>query len=589
MIASPRVRGDLGTLGHCLWWPFSRGRRKTPSLTSPINLLQPTMIHCSDRRFRPSLALLGAALWLSGSAVWAQASAAPGVSSRIAQVTLYPGSAKVERVAPVAAGSRSVTFACLPAALDVASLAVSAGASMRLGEVSVLTEAREAVPACSGTPLDGRIRALEDQQAVLGAEDQAIQLATGYLKGLTTGGDAAGGGRQATDPKNVAGMVDTLKRSGQDALLRQHQIRRAQEALALELKPLLAERARVLAGRDRVTTVRITLDAPQAAEVKLVYQISGPGWAPAYRAQLDTRTGALQLERQAQVAQATGEDWVGVPMRLSTGQPRRGTAGPLPRPWRIDIAQPRPELAARKSVAAAAPAPLMAMESADVALGAAMPSPSFDVSVFDNAYATEFVVPQRIDVPSSGERVTLALGSQALTARLVTRTTPALGANAWLVAEVAQPEGVWPQGVLQLYRDGAYVGSDKLRTGGKEALSLPFGLDELTVVTVAPEQDQRGTGGFVGSRAERTVTRAYTVENRHRSPIQLQVLEAAPVSVNEQVEVETRFDPQPESKAWQEQPGVALWSQSLAAGQTARFTARHTIRYPKDAQLQERR
>ena len=546
----------------------------------------------SDRRFRPSLTVLGAALMVTAPVLWAQSPAVtPAVAtSSIALVTLYPGSAKVERVTKVAAGARTLTFSCLPAALDVASLAVSADAPARLGEVSVLTEAREAVHACSGTALDGRIRELEDKKAVLGAEDEAIQLATGFLKGVTTGGEGAGGVRQVADPKTVAAMVDTLKRSGQEALLRQHQIERAQQALDRELKPLLAERNRVLAGRGRVNTVSITLDAPQAAEVRLVYQISGPGWAPTYRALLDTQTGALKLERQAQVAQATGEDWTGVPMRLSTGQPRRGTAGPLPRPWRIDIAQPRPEVAARKqSMVAAAPAPMMAMEADAAASGGAMPSPSFDVSVFDNAYATEFVVPQRIDVPSSGQRVTLALGSQALTAKLITRTTPASGANAWLVAEVAQPEGVWPQGALQLYRDGAYVGSDHLRTGGKDALSLPFGLDELTVVTVEPEQDQRGSGGFVGSRVERTVARAYTVENRHRTPIQLQVLESAPVSVDEKIEVEARFEPKPETTTWQKQPGVALWSQALTAGQTARFTANYTISYPKDVQLQERR
>ena len=548
------------------------------------------MTRLPDRQLHLSLTLLGAALLVAGPVVRAQGVPAAQAPSRIAQVTLYPGSAKVERVAKVVAGARTLSFPCLPAALDVASLAVSADATVRLGEVAVLTEAREAVPACSGTPLDGRIRELEDRKAVLGAEDEAIQMATGYLKGVTTGGDAAGGVRQAADPKTVAAMVDTVKRSGQEALLRQHQIQRAQQALDRELKPLLAERSRVLAGRGRVNTVSITLDAPQAAEVKLVYQINGPGWAPAYRALLDTRTGALQLERQAQVAQSTGEDWMGVPMRLSTGQPRRGTAGPLPRPWRIDIAQPRPEMAAsRKQVMAAAPAPMMAMEAEDATTGGAMPSPSFDVRVFDNAYATEFVVPQRIDVPSSGQRVTLALGSQELTAKLVTRTTPASGASAWLVAEVVQPEGVWPPGALQLYRDGAYVGSDTLHTGGKDALSLPFGLDELTVVTVEPERDQRGSGGFVGSRMERTVARAYTVENRHRKPIELQVLESAPVSVDEKIEVETRFEPKPETTEWNKQPGVALWSQALAAGQTARFTANHTISYPKDAQLQEGR
>jgi uncharacterized protein (TIGR02231 family) len=278
---------------------------------------------------------------------------------------------------------------------------------------------------------------------------------------------------------------------------------------------------------------------------------------------------------------------VGVPLRLSTGQPRQGTTGPQPRPWRIGIAEPRPEAAglARAEMSAA---PMMS-KSMRASEADEMASPSFDVSVFDNAYATEFVVPQRIDVPSNGQRVTLSLGSQNATATLLTRTTPLASANAWLVAELAQPEGVWPQGALQLYRDGAYVGSDSLRTGGKGMLSLSFGLDELTVVRVEPQKDLRGSAGFVGSRAERTVSRAYTVENRHRTPIQLQVLEASPVSVDEKVDVETRFTPQPETSTWNEQPGIAMWRQSMAAGQTARFTADYAISYPKDARLQENR
>ena len=37
--------------------------------------------------------------------------------------------------------------------------------------------------------------------------------------------------------------------------------------------------------------------------------------------------------------------------------------------------------------------------------------PSFEVSSSDKAFATEFAVPQRITVPSNGQRVTLALGN----------------------------------------------------------------------------------------------------------------------------------------------------------------------------------
>ncbi|RYF68550.1 MAG: DUF4140 domain-containing protein, partial [Comamonadaceae bacterium] len=102
-----------------------------------------------------------------GSAAQALTVPSPAAPSRIAQVKVYPGSATVERVARVQAGARSVTFACLPSGLDVQSLQVSADASVRVGQTSVLTEARAASAGCSTNELDGRIRGLEDQKAAL--------------------------------------------------------------------------------------------------------------------------------------------------------------------------------------------------------------------------------------------------------------------------------------------------------------------------------------------------------------------------------------------------------------------------------------
>jgi len=544
--------------------------------------------HCLLARTARVVALtsvLPVGVWFGTPAVWAQTLAA--TESRIALVTLYPGSATVERVAKVVAGTRKFTFSCLPAGLDVQSLAVVAEASVRLGELAVLNEEREATPACAGTALDTRIRELEDKKGLLTAETEGISMATGYLKGLTPTDGAGNGVRVGTDPKNLTAMSDALRRTGQDALTRQHQINRLQEELDRSLKPLLAERARVLAGRTRVVSVSVTLEAPRDAEVRLTYQVNGPGWAPSYRALLDTRTLALRLERQAQVAQTTGEDWLGVPMRLSTGQPRRGTTGPQPYPWNIGIAEPRPEPMARMAapMAVAAPAPMRIKTAQE----SAPQTPSFDVSVFNNSFATEFVVPQRIDVPSSGQRVTLALGAQDASVSLLTRTSPLQDANAWLVAELPQPEGVWPSGSLQLYRDGAYVGADTLRAASKGTLSLSFGRDELVSVRVEPQKDNRGSTGFIGSRAERTVARVYSVENRHRTPISLQVLEASPVSIDEKVTVNNTFDPKPESTAWNELPGVVMWQTQLEAGKTARFSATYAIGYPKDAQLQENR
>ena len=523
-----------------------------------------------------------------------QATAQPpsaAADSRITLVKVYPGSATVERVARVAAGARSVTFACLPAGLDVQSLQVSADASVRIGETSVLSEQRELSARCSTSPLDGRIRELEDQKAALQAENDALGMVTGYLKGLAGGGDANSGARAPMDARNLVATTEAMRRTGQDSLLKQHQIQRKQAEIDRQLNPLLAERTRAQGNGGQVTAVTVTLAAGADADVKLSYQVAGPGWTPTYRALLDTATRKVRIERQALVAQATGEDWRGVKLVLSTGQPRRETTGRLPTAWRIGI-EPPPRPAAEMAypgapAAAMAPSPIMASKSTD-SRERRVAEPVFDVSVLDSSFATEFSVPQAIDVPSNGQRVTMALGQHEDTARLAARTSPRVDASAFLVAELDQPAGVWPAGPMQLYRDGAFVGSGRWTAPTDARLTLSFGRDELVRVQAEPERDNQGTGGFAGSRAERKVQRAYVVENRHRTPIAVQVLEAAPVSVDEKVRVASEFLPQPAELAWNKQPGLAMWQFDVAAGQTARVTADYTIGYPKDARLQMR-
>jgi uncharacterized protein (TIGR02231 family) len=409
---------------------------------------------------------------------------------------------------------------------------------------------------------------------------------TGYLKGLGGSGDDAQGKRAAVDAKSLAGVADALRRTGQDALLKQHQITRRQSDIDRVLNPLILERMRLRGDGDSVTAVTVTLAAAADADLKLSYQVNGPGWAPSYRTLLDTATRKIRIERQALVAQATGEDWRGVKLVLSTGQPRQETSGRLPMPWRIGIEAPVP--ARNESARDRLFAPTAAAMAAPPAPMAARQAPLFDVSVFNNSFATEFDVPQAIDVPSSGQRVALTLGQYEDTARLAVRTSPRIDANAFLIADVARPEGIWPAGPMQLYRDGAFVGNGRWNAADEARLTLSFGRDELVRVQAEPERDSQGTGGFVGNRTERKLQRAYLIENRHRTPIALQVLEAAPVSIDEQVRVAVQFAPQPAEPAWNQQPGVAMWRLDVEPGKTARVAADYVISYPKEARLQER-
>ncbi len=522
-------------------------------------------------------------------------------SSRIARVTVYPGSATVERVAKVAAGARSLRLACLPASLDVQSLQINADPAVRVGEFNVLTEDRDVAAGCA-SPLDGRIRELEDQIAGVKAEASALQLVDGYLRSVAHAGTgeeaatAAGARAASPTPAQITATAEVLRKSGQDSFARAHQLQRKQEALELALKPLVAERDRVASQRARVVSVTINLAAEREAELRLSYQVRGPGWQPSYRATLDATKATVLIERQALVAQNSGEDWSGVQLTLSTGQPGRATQGQLPRPWWLNVAPPPQGAGTQMGMVAMASAPAPAMAPLPRSRNAAEEAmPTFDVSALDKGFATEFAVPQRITVPSSGQRVTLALGNHTAPATLLTRAAPAVEEAAYLVAQIAQPPGVWPAGAAGLYRDGAFVGNGRIDFGAPSAgapagsTSLSFGRDELVTVRAEPEQDVTGSSGFVGSRVERKTRRAYSVENRHKTGITLQLLHAAPVSRNEKIEVESRYQPQPTDLAWNRSAGTIAWQPPLAAGATAQFSAEHTVRYPKDIELLERR
>ena len=546
----------------------------------------------------PSQACFPLNLWACAALLLCSTGAlAQDAVSRIARVTVYPGVAAVERVAKVAAGARSLTIACLPASLDAQSLQIQADSGVRVGEFHVLTEDRDVATACA-SPLDGRIRELEDQIAALKAEAGGLQLVDQYLKSVAAGpatDDGTPAARTASPPPaQIGSTADVLRKTGQDTKARSHQLQRRQEALELSLKPLLAERERLASQRTRVVSVTVNLAAERDGELRLNYQVRGPGWQPSYRATLDTTKASVQIERLALVAQNSGEDWGNVQLLLSTGQPQRATQGRLPRPWTLDVAPPPPPAAAMP-MAAMAPAPAAPAPKA-MERRQAEDMPSFDVSTVDKGFATEFAVPQRISVPSNGQRITLALGTHQAPARLLVRAAPGVEEAAYLVADMAPPPGVWPAGSVGLYRDGAYVGTGRLdfaalpstAPGEGPRTSLSFGRDELVQVRAEAPQQMTGSTGLTGARTERQTRRSYQVENRHKTAIDLQVLHAAPVSRNEKIEVESRYTPQPAELAWNGTPGTIAWRQNLGAGASASFAAEHWVRYPKDIQLQER-
>ena len=505
-----------------------------------------------------------------------------GNRAPITEVTLYPGVAAVQREARIDAQTRQLSFECLPAGVDTQSLQITGDDGVRVGEIKTLMQARHMAAKDCTSPLDQQIRTLEDQLAAIEAEENAAKLVGDFLEGVSKPGDEV-----KVSAAQIASTSQALRQSSRDNSVRAHQIQRQKQDLLAQLQPLRQERDRTGSEQAQVMKVTVQLASARAANVRLNYQVRGPGWQPSYRAQLDTTKNQVHLERQAQVVQASGEDWSNVRLRLSTGQPTRSTQGAMPPPWVVDIAQPAPPAA----LAIPAPAPIAraGRHGQDVCRsrhGSGPARPGCLKYRHGLHHAVRRAIQDHRPIQLRANHADPGAGKSGH--HLVDAHRSCGRRAAYLIATLQAPQGIWPAGPVTLFRDDALVGSGRLDFGNAQALAqgLSFGRDDQVVVRRMPAQSNTGSGGWTNSKTERTVVRSYSVENRHDQVIALQVLDAAPTSRNEQIKVQSQYSPQPGTTRWNAQNGMIAWEQNLDARATAQFQATHQIRFPENLPIE---
>jgi uncharacterized protein (TIGR02231 family) len=490
-------------------------------------------------------------------------------AARISQVLVFPGGAEVQRVQPVAAGTREAVFSCIPARIQLDSLQARGGSGLQVGELRVHTQSSEAVPECSGNPqLDTQIKQLEDQKAGLAAERDALELVLGYLK-------ASG------DPKTPASSAnaENLRRQAVEALKGRHQLQRRMEGVDEQLKPLLAQREEARGGVEQWH--RVSVQVVGSGELTLSSRTPHAGWQPLYRADLASSESRVAFERRAELQQASGESWRDVKLLLSTREPRRGVAPPEPQAWWLRPYQPRPRAL---PAAPAAPAAMMKAAPAPFAEAVEVSGSRIDADLprFETDFDLQFAVPGTVTLPSGSERRSFTLERLSWPAELVTQVQPRVQAQAYLMATVKRPEGFFPAGRLLLARDGEFIGEGRFAVGNETEQRLAFGPDDRLRVRVDPEAREGANGGFIGNRQVLTLQRRYVLENVGSKALAVQVVEAAPVPQHEDIKVESRFEPQPAVSRWRELDGVMLWRFSLGPKAVQRLGARYELSAPRE-------
>lgn len=492
---------------------------------------------------------------------------------KVTRVTLYPGSATVERALHVGAGVGRVEMTGLPATFDVKTLRVEADPGIAIGEVAVQDVARTEALSAREADLAERIQALRDEKAALEVQAKTAELVRDYLASLSSRDQKEK--VQTLDPKAIPAIVEAIRKGGADAYGTIQKVQVKSRELDKQIAALERDLARLRSGARDVRSLWISYTAAKPGELRAAYHVTNAGWKPLYRASLDSNASKMDLARQAAVMQRTGEDWTGVSLRLSTGAPR-ATQVVDPQPWQLVI-RPRVQPLQRGAAAEMAAAPAAKAMRADEA--------NTIVAQFETTYSTEFEVPGKVDVASDGRQISVSLATQSISVKQRVRVVPRYGLEATVTAEAEQPEGVWIPGQVELYRDGAYIGSTYWNAQAKEKIVLPFGRDDRIVVKSERVKNRGGETGLISKRGERQIADLYSITSRHKGPVELLVLEPSPVAVSDDISVEAKYEPQPGIKDWEHKRGVVGWAQTLAPGETANVTVDYTIGYPKDANV----
>ncbi|MCL4226895.1 MAG: DUF4139 domain-containing protein [Myxococcales bacterium] len=276
--------------------------------------------------------------------------AAPRVDSQIDRVVVFPGAAWVTRIARAPVTSRAeLVLAGLPAALDDDSVQLAVRGPARAADVRVIVEVTAAGEA--GAVDDAELHACRRAAAAAEATVVAVR---GELGGLSS---LAARGRPDRDREPpawgeavVARLALVELRAAREAELRaalaaaEDALEAARRALtAAETRRCQASSPELAPGSVRkalVITVEPEGDGGEV-EVAASYLVPGARWAPSYVVRLDG-AGGLRLELRASIAQATGEDWAGVALEVSTAAPLRRLELPELPALRIGRAQPPP-------------------------------------------------------------------------------------------------------------------------------------------------------------------------------------------------------------------------------------------------------
>ena len=367
---------------------------------------------------------------------------------------------------------------------------------------------------------------------------------------------------------------------------------------------------------NKTVTVRLSTEAAGKLDVSLSYGLPGASWTPAYDARLRSEIRQVQLDAFGLVRNATGEDWKGLALTLSTARPGLGGAAPEIAPWYVDVSRPMTmsttlgdlRTSGRKNAEAIDALALdqsafsnRAMMTNGAMLLPAAPEPvvaSLSIAAVEtSATSASFKIATPVTLASDNTPQRVPLGSATFAAELQYQATPKLQETAYLAAYVTnRSELPFLAGSLNVFLDDTFVAASRLATTMPgEKFTLNLGADESIAIKRKIVSRFTEDTGFTTKSRRTTYEILMTITNNKRTVERVVIKDAAPVARDEKITVKLMVPAErellkPEDAAAQppklgiarDSDGKLTWRLDLKPGEKHEFPLKFSIEHPAD-------
>ena len=557
-------------------------------------------------KLTPTLLLLAAAL----GAAEVQTDGAP-----ITRVTVYADRAEVVRTfkGRLEAGEQTLVFDRLPGATRLDQLRVEGRGEFTLLDIRPETVQTKEIANAQVRALQDALKAQDLRQQALNQTEARLTFQKSaldkMLARLTTAGKESA--NPEMDPLKWAAFLDFQDKQLAEVDRQVLALQADREAVRAEVDRLNRELA-ALRGNERRSRLlaKVNLDVRQAGEVEvhLSYLVRGPSWSPSYDMRADTKAKTLDVTYRAEVRQATGEDWKGVSLRLSTAQP--GLQGREPRmdPWFLTKAEPmvfaggltelrqdanwraregqmfndiRP-MGNRFSTADANDFQALAKQMKAMEQGRAQ--------VQAGGTAATFVIERPSDILADNKPAQVTVMRESFPAYFRHTCVPKLSPFVFLKTKaVNKTDFTFLPGPTAVFLDGAFVAQANLDLvpSGQDFWTY-LGVDQGVSVERKELARREESSGVFGKKTLRTVfDQVFKLKNGKSTDIELVLWDQVPASNHEDIKVvfeEPRYEKDTDNLKMNESKFLE-WRLPLKAGAKQDLPFRFAVERPEDVQV----